>query len=93
MLTASIDSAIRPTWMRKPNAWVVTVIPSFTVAFQLAAEERISPSKAAKYIGKKATVCEQVASATYAARSRGRLTFPNLHRPLAVHDVVGRIKN
>ena len=45
------------------------------------AQEKVSPSEAAKLVGKKATVCGQVASANFAARSRGRPTFLNLDRP------------
>ncbi len=63
------------------------VATAFGCVFVLAlivtalAQERITPNEAAKYIGKQATVCGQVASATYAARSGGRPTFLNLDRP------------
>jgi len=45
------------------------------------AQERISPTDAANYVGKSVTVCGKVASATYSARSKGRPTFLNLDRP------------
>ncbi len=49
--------------------------------FGLFAADRISAADAAKYIGKSATVCGRVASATYASRTRGEPTFINLDRP------------
>lgn len=54
---------------------------SFLFAVPLSAEDRIPASEASKYVGKSAIVCGQVASATYAARSKGRPTFLNLDRP------------
>ncbi len=45
------------------------------------AQERIRSSEAGQYVGKKVTVCGQVASTNFAARSRGRPTFLNLDRP------------
>ena len=47
----------------------------------LSAQERISPSEAAKYVGKSATVCGKVASTAYAIQVVGRPTFLNLERP------------
>src|SRR5437667_4480049 len=67
--------------MRKCYAAVVTLVIFLLLHVALSAQERISPAEAAKYVGKAATVCGQVASATYAARSRGRPTFLNLDRP------------
>jgi hypothetical protein len=55
------------------------------IALQIAAQERISPAEAAKYVGKNATVCGQVASSNYSARSRRRPTFLNLDRPYPNH--------
>jgi len=55
-----------------------------TTSFQITAalaQERIRPSDAERYIGKRVAVCGQVASANFAARSRGRPTFLNLDRP------------
>jgi len=49
--------------------------PVFAHAANLTAEE------AAQHIGQTATVCGMVASAHYAARSRGRPTFLNLDKP------------
>ncbi len=59
---------------------VLVLIASFQTTAALA-QERIRPSDAERYIGKRVTVCGQVASANFAARSRGRPTFLNLDRP------------
>jgi DNA/RNA endonuclease YhcR with UshA esterase domain len=47
----------------------------------LNAQNVISPDAASQFIGQKATVCGTVASATYAARSKGQPTFLDLDRP------------
>jgi hypothetical protein len=44
-------------------------------------DQRLTPSEAGAYVGKRATVCGQVASANFAAQSRGRPTYLNLDRP------------
>jgi hypothetical protein len=71
--------------MRLHSAGVITIF--LFVGFHLgsAAQERISPAEAAKYVGKTATVCGQVASANFSARSRRRPTFLNLDRPYPNH--------
>jgi preprotein translocase subunit SecG len=45
------------------------------------AQETISPYAASRFIGQQKTVCGMVASAKYAARSKGRPTFLNLDKP------------
>jgi len=50
------------------------------VATSVPAQERIIPSEAARYAGKKATVCGQVTSTNYAEDSKGRPTYLNLDR-------------
>jgi len=45
------------------------------------AQETISPEDAAKYIGQQKTVCGTVASAHFAAKTKGQPTFINLDRP------------
>jgi len=45
------------------------------------AQASISATEAKNHVGDKATVCGQVASTHYAARSRGNPTFINLDRP------------
>ncbi len=59
--------------------FVVLIICFQTIATQ--AQQRINSSDAQQYVGKRATVCGQVASAFYAVGSRGRPTFLNLDRP------------
>jgi hypothetical protein len=56
-----------------------------SVVLQIAAQERISPAEAGKFVGKNATVCGQVSSSNYSARSRRRPTFLNLDRPYPNH--------
>jgi hypothetical protein len=64
---------------------VFAIVIVFVLAFNAAAQERISPAEAAKYVGKNATVCGQVASANFSGRSRRRPTFLNLDRPYPNH--------
>src|SRR5271157_1115535 len=42
---------------------------------------RISAAEAKNHVGERATVCGEVASVHYAARSRGNPTFINLDKP------------
>lgn len=71
--------------MRTLSSSLVSAIFALIIVLQIAAQERISPSDAAKHLGKKATVCGQVASTNFAARSKGRPTFLNLDRPYPNH--------
>lgn len=45
------------------------------------AQKAISTAEAREHIGEKATVCGEVVSTHYAARSRGNPTFINLDKP------------
>jgi hypothetical protein len=45
------------------------------------AQETISPQDAAKFIGETKTVCGTVASAHFAAKTKGQPTFINLDKP------------
>jgi len=45
------------------------------------AQNPISAAEAKNHVGEKATVCGEVASTHYAARSRGNPTFINLDKP------------
>lgn len=45
----------------------------------------LTPSEAARHIGEQATVCGQVASATFASRTRRQPTFLNLDKPYPEH--------
>lgn len=58
---------------------IVFVLVSF---LQMAfAQQTISPEESAKFIGQQKTVCGTVASAHFAARSKGQSTFLNLDKP------------
>jgi len=57
--------------MKKLSFPFLSTILVLGVALQIAAQERISPAEAAKYVGKNATVCGQVASANFSARRTG----------------------
>jgi len=58
---------------------ILGIVSLTSVSF--AQKEYISPAEAHKYIGETKTVCGEIASATYAARSRGQPTFLNLDQP------------
>jgi hypothetical protein len=45
------------------------------------AQERLTATEARNHVGETATVCGEVASTHYAARSRGSPTFINLDKP------------
>ena len=60
---------------------VAIAVFTYALATAVLAQNRITASDAANYIGKTATVCGQVASVTYAVRSKGHPTFINLDRP------------
>lgn len=59
---------------------VLSVLVMVIVATPISAQNRIGPNEAAKYAGKKATVCGQVTSTNYAEGSKGRPTYLNLDR-------------
>ncbi len=67
--------------MRRITTVSIAVIVFLACYLTSPAQERITPADAANYVGKNVTVCGKVASATYAARSKGRPTFLNLDRP------------
>ena len=50
-------------------------------SFPSLAQQKLTTSEAKNHVGQTATVCGQVASTNYAARTRGRPTFLNLDRP------------
>jgi hypothetical protein len=66
--------------MDKLSVSLFSVVLLVGVGFQTAAQQRILTSEAAKYVGKKATVCGQVASTNYAESNKGSPTFLNLDR-------------
>jgi hypothetical protein len=59
------------------------VIPIFVVLMVVwgHAQASISATEAKSHVGERATVCGEVASTHYAARSRGNPTFINLDKP------------
>lgn len=70
--------------MRKTAILIIFVFLVCVLAAGTArvmAQERITPLEAKDYVGKKVTVCGVVASAKFAAMSKGRPTFLNLDRP------------
>jgi hypothetical protein len=67
--------------MRNSSPAAVVFLVALALPAGFSAQERISPSEAAKYVGKSATVCGKVASTAYAIQVVGRPTFLNLERP------------
>jgi hypothetical protein len=63
--------------------WKAVAIPVVAVLWVTIAhaQNSISAVEAKNHIGEKATVCGDVASTHYAARSRGNPTFINLDKP------------
>jgi hypothetical protein len=57
---------------------VVVLAAALSVAW---ADGALAPGDALQHVGRTATVCGPVASATYAARSNGQPTFLNLGKP------------
>jgi hypothetical protein len=53
----------------------------FLSALQLLAQNTYTPEQAKSHIGERATVCGVVASAHFAASSKGQPTFLNLDKP------------
>jgi hypothetical protein len=65
---------------RKSKRLVLSIL-FLALTVSAFAQETISPEDAAKFIGQQKTVCGTVASAHYAARSKGQPTFLNLNKP------------
>jgi hypothetical protein len=65
--------------MNKFGSFVLATL-FVAMAFQSLAQERIVSSEAARYVGKKAKVCGQLASVNYAQGSKGRPRFLNLDK-------------
>jgi micrococcal nuclease len=59
---------------------IIAVVVGLLAAFGYA-QTSISAGEAKNHIGERATVCGEVASAHYAAKSRGSPTFINLDKP------------
>jgi hypothetical protein len=73
-----------------PSMSIVTFVRHLTLWLILAAapawaQTRITPEEALTHVGESATVCGMVASARYAAKSKGSPTFLNLGKPYPQH--------
>jgi hypothetical protein len=66
---------------RKSCIALLTICVFGAIATATAQEKRLATTEAKDHIGDQATVCGKVASALYAASSRGRPTFLNLDKP------------
>jgi hypothetical protein len=77
----AINCSLSHTSVKAGLSILVLTISVVFHAIGLSAQQRITPAEAAKYIGKLVIVCGNVASATYASRTRRRPTFLNLDRP------------
>lgn len=64
----------------KTRAFVIPVVVVLWAALAHA-QNSMSAAEAKDHVGEKATVCGEVASTHYAARSRGNPTFINLDKP------------
>jgi hypothetical protein len=64
----------------KTRALVIPAVVVLWAALGLA-QTSISAAEAKNHVGERATVCGEVASVHYAARSRGNPTFINLDKP------------
>ncbi len=67
------------TW-HKTKAFVITILVVL-LAPSANAQTSISAAEAKSHVGEKSTVCGEVASIHYAARSRENPTFINLDKP------------
>ena len=67
--------------MNRTSKLLVLSILVLAVAVSAFAQETISASDAAMFIGQQKTVCDTVASAHHATRSKGQPTFLNLGKP------------
>ena len=65
---------------RKRRIVVVLIVAVLWATLGLA-QNSISAAEAKNHVGERATVCGEVASTHYAARSRGNPTFINLDKP------------
>jgi hypothetical protein len=66
--------------MKKITLSLVSTLLLLALAFPSTAQPRILSTEAAKYVGRKATVCGQVASVNYARANKDRPTFLNLDK-------------
>jgi hypothetical protein len=62
------------------TVWFLVTLLDFILVSSASAQDRINSYEAARYAGKKATVCGQVASTNYARENKGQPTYLNLDR-------------
>jgi hypothetical protein len=67
--------------MKNTFRFSVLLVVLFGFLSTAIAQETISPQDAAKFIGETKTVCGTVASAHFAAKTKGQPTFINLDKP------------
>ncbi len=67
--------------MRKIFGSSALLIILFGFLSTACSQETVTPEDAAKYIGQQKTVCGTVASAHFAAKTKGQPTFINLDKP------------
>jgi hypothetical protein len=65
----------------KSRTYSLALILAFTVLAHAQAQKKLSASEAKDHFGETATVCGNVVSTHYAARSKGSPTFLNLDEP------------
>jgi len=80
------EKTLEVIFMRKQPRYLVYLTALilaglFFISGLSAQTNYITPEEASKYIGKTKTVCGEVVSTNYAARSRGQPTFLNLDQP------------
>ena len=66
--------------MTRMTVRFLVAILDLIVVSSVPAQDRINSYEAAKYAGKRATVCGQVASTNYARDNKGQPTYLNLDR-------------
>lgn len=64
--------------MKRLHAFLLFI---YLIKASAVAESAVSPAEAIRHVSKSATVCGRVASAHFAAASRGTPTFLNLDKP------------
>ncbi len=67
--------------MKRFRLLLIVALLVGSVSIIAYSQETVTPEDAAKFIGQQKTVCGTVASAHFAARSKGQPTFLNLDKP------------
>ena len=72
---------VKATTRRNMQSALKLALVLSCLTVHIFADQTLSAREAAKHVGEQATVCGVVASAHYAARSKGQPTFLNLDEP------------